>query len=299
MLSLPSVKEVGLRNEADYYGASYCIAKQLGYWSVPKIECKGWTHGWTPVDESINRPEYFIYHGLGSDYFSDDVFFVQNQFVEQLLRRRGFNNSFAIGMPIIYAGDSQVPIKRRSGSLLLMPSANCSNDLDRSELIQKIKDSRGRFAEVYVSVHWSSYLADKKKLESLGYNVICGPKISDKNGLERARRVFQYFDYVVSDGFGSHLVYANYFGCKVCIPFSYKTCSIDDCVRELEKTNYPKDLYEVFYQRSSKNYLEKKAGFLFQDIFKSISNKEWADNELGVPFKKSPVELARLFGWKR
>ena len=140
----------------------------------------------------------------------------------ELLRRSGFKRAKAIGLPIVYA--PEYPVSRVRGSLLVVPTHTIfgNQSTDRSlfaRYAEEIADIAGEFEHVAVCLHSNCRKAGLwvDEFERLGIPVIDGANPDDQNSLLRMRMLFNQFEVVSSNGWGSHVAYALAFGCRVSI----------------------------------------------------------------------------------
>jgi len=103
-----------------------------------------------------------------------------------------------------------------------MPTHSLASDVlmpSTEQYVLEIASIKDRFGLVAACVSpyciakglWSSQFTEK------GIEAIRGAGIADTNALNRMRALFERFEYVTTDGYGSHVFYALYFGAKVSI----------------------------------------------------------------------------------
>lgn len=286
---LPKNEIIKIRSEADYYGISHQIARQLKLPFVPRsLSC--WKHGWLYGD--LVCIEQLATQKNASNYL------VANKEQEFFLKERGMSAN-AVGMPFIYFDEKQTT--RNRNTLLVMPPHSLpynSHDWDEMEYVKEISLLKDKFDGIVACIHFSC--VDKgywiKSFEKFGIPWVSGADVYDRNSLIKMQRLFRSFEYMTTPTIGSHILYAAYCGCKVSIYGKYIEYSKDDFVNDPFYMQYPK-LLEYNMVFSSESFLREKYGFLFCFPSEATSLKKWADYEIGLQYKKSFVEIAILLGW--
>ena len=219
-LALPEVQAAPLGangwpvlGSSGFYGAADVAAAYCGLKTSPGHLRGYWQHGWTASYRMPIPPDLI----LGTWSRSDEQYWVAREDEAEHLRSAGFRHVAAIGMPLIYLPPRAV--RRRPNSLLVMPAhtldyITCSWKFD--EYAEAIAAIRHEFSEVVVCVSppcWRhGYWVDA--FRKRGFHVITGANHVDRNALERIRSLLSHFEYMVTNGFGSHIAYAYYFGAK-------------------------------------------------------------------------------------
>lgn len=284
-----------ISGEIDYYGASHCIAQQLGL-KKPLFGQATWMHGWGW--HKVFHPDYIVsaesvnIHNL-----------VRTKAVEEYLKGYGFPNAVATGLPILYAPAVDVP--RIPDSILVMPThvTQCCplmlTTKNTDPYVRYVQSLRDEFSLVTVCLgakdvrrgNWTA------AFEEAGIPWITGAWIYDRNALVRVQALMRQFEYVTTNAPGSHIAYSAYCGCKV--SFTGPEC---------DTLGAPFDTHP-FYKQNPHLAAEMKKWDLTQKFasrfpFFRVAPKEatiqteWANKELGVGNKKQPEEIAELFGWK-
>jgi hypothetical protein len=200
---LPTYKEFKPKNPfgSDQYGAK------------PPIAMAFWHHGVYLPCHNVNPKILTLGHS------NKILYYVARKDQEQYLQDNGYKAK-AIGMPICYVKDDQ-EYKRIPNSLLVMPMHTIAGvRMDTSQCLNWLK-LIAIYAKQYdymlVSLH-SGDVANCywiNELMKLGIKYIIGANPRDENSLKRQSALFQQFETVVTNGYGSHCVYALYFGCKL------------------------------------------------------------------------------------
>lgn len=168
----------------------------------------------------------------------------------EFLRKHGISRARAIGLPIVYVREP--PKQRKPNTLLIVPTHSLAGNKfpDRRpfvEYVQQIAQYRHHFQEVVACVHPScrdnGLWVDE--FQAAGISVIFGASIDDANALKRMKSVFEQFEYVTTNGWGSHVAYALFFGAKLSIYGKKPDWSRDNLAIDLTWSGRP-DLVEKF-----------------------------------------------------
>jgi FkbM family methyltransferase len=301
-LSLPDFEQLPLGSyggprlgSSGLYGAAEVAAAYCGLKRAPDHLRGHWQHGWTASYRMPIPPDLIV----GCWATPDEHYWVARKDEEEHMRASGFPHTAAIGMPMIYLPPR--PIRRRPGSLLVMPAhtleyVTCSWKFD--EYAEAIASIRHEFSDVVVCVHpscWKhGYWVDA--FRSRGFQVVAGASPSDRNALERIRYLLSTFEYMVTNGFGSHLAYASYFGAKPSVYGPYATRSAEDFANDPVLRRDPK-LLPISLRSFSEEELRLRRPQLFCHPRDARADVEWGRFELGEQHKLSPREMRSRFGW--
>lgn len=295
-IELPARKIV--TNYTCQYGAFSALEKYLGVSIFKKnFSFLEWQHGWHPPQHNVH-PELVV-GGYGQSYLrkEDKTFWVARQDQADYLLSHGYKFVKAVGLPIIYIDTPEVI--REKGSLLIMPVHSLSYtkhqwDFDKyAEEIDKIKYN---FSRIVACVHpacidkgyWIE--AFKKK----GISVISGAFGGDDNSLIRMAKLFSRFEYVTTNGFGSHIVYAAYFGAKVSLYGTTPSFNANDFKNDPLYLNCPA-LLPIALDFLSIDSIQKNHEDLFCHPFNATAHEAWAKFQLGLNNKKNPVEMMKNY----
>jgi hypothetical protein len=293
--------EVSNAPRSKQYGARWQAAKYCGL-SFPPSDIPGeWQHGWNP--EYMNwHPEGIVgTDGLSRHHKTKAFQFVARRDQEEALSRFGYTRAVAIGHPIVYV--SKPEVERLPNSLLVMPVHSIStteHQWNFDEYAGIIQKKSADFDHVVVCVSPNcfekGYWVDA--FRKRGFPVISGANFKDKNAYERLAILFQRFEFTTSNGFGSHLAYAQFFESKTSIfgPWPH-----------YRKSDYNKDPIYLRCPELLDFHFAKPGGQRVRDAWPSlfcepslgIANQVWAENQLGTQAKKEPAELKKLFGWEQ
>ena len=289
--SLPESQYLGLRTEADCYGASKIISDGLSLPFRP-LSFASWYHGWLSWD--VKYVESF---GLKSPYRR----LVATQVHQNFLRNRGVD-AIAVGAPFVYASEArEAPILRRTNSLLVMPPHSMlytTEAWDEESYIKTIISLKGDFDFIVACVGPSCI---KKNiwihtLEKYGIPYIVGADMHDSNGLLRMSNILKHFEYVTTNRIGGHVVYAAYSGCKVSIFGDYLNLESSEFDGDELYTEHPHLITNVIHELSKKS-VYSKFPFLFVHPKKASKKVQWASEQLGEGSMKSFFKLSWYLGW--
>lgn len=301
-ITLPPEKLFSLRSTlengwSDNYGAVHIAARYAG------LELEGqpyflrgvWQHGvFGPWQENV--PETLAY---ATPLFTKWPLFVARAEQVAALRAAGAGEVAAIGMPFAYVPPSG--LQRQAGALLVVPThtlvgATFEDRRPFERYAAYINSIAGRFSRVVACVHpscqqnglWITEFARH------GIEVVAGAKVNDLQSLPRVRALFDQFEYVTTNGWGSHVAYALACGAKVSIHGE----SIEDSPearrnwlkRDVTWASRP-DLLEavhnpeVFARRRA--YLER----LYREPHLAEADVAWGEWWIGAGHKLSPADV--------
>lgn len=296
---LPPIAPCHLNSLASAYGADWLTAAYCGFRRPPTPPPGIWQHGWLPATGNFD-PAAVI--GGYNDYRSvkeTELFWVARQDQEEYLVSHGYRKTKAIGLPIVYLPAKS--IDRIPGTLLVMPVHSLeytNHSWNFDEYVDAISQIRDRFSNVVVCVHpscWKrGYWVDAFRKQ--GIHVVQGARGDDRNGLLRLQVLLGSFEFMTTNGFGSHIAYAAYLGAKVSIYGPYA---------ELGKNDYSNtELYqecphilEPMLELTSETALRQNYPFFFCDPERASEKQAWGAKEVGLPSRATPTELRSLFGW--
>jgi FkbM family methyltransferase len=298
LIGLPAMDRILSEKEATVsamYGAAAVAASYCGFKHVPSAIRGYWVHGWNPSYRPKLHPDFI----LGIRTNPDDYYWVSRKDDEDFLRERGYKNVSAIGMPLVYLPLRK--IERRPGSLLVMPAHSIdytTHSWKFDEYAEAIADIRSEFADVVISVHpvcWKrGYWVDA--FRKMGLPLIEGTVAYDRNGLARIQYLMSTFEYVTTNGFGSQLAYAAYFGAKPSVYGSYASLRPEDFKQDPLYACHPK-LLEPAMSAISEDELRRNCPQFFCHPREAKADVEWGRSEMGESNKVSPRQLRSLFGW--
>jgi hypothetical protein len=143
----------------------------------------------------------------------------------------GYKKVVAVGYPYLYMEDLGVPKPTRlAKSLLVMPPhslIDTSESWDEIRLIDRIQTLRPHFETIVFCIHQQCIQKGYwlENLKQFGFDYVIGSHANDANSLARMYQLFNMFECVTTNNWGSHILYAAYSGAKVSAiqPFFEKT----------------------------------------------------------------------------
>ncbi len=286
-----------VRHKYNYaYGDTLVAAKHCGFPDIP-FHLKGeWQHGANMPERNCD-PDLVI----GSDGLSytrkHNTYFVARMDQEQYLKSLGFKSVHAIGLPIVYVPTVAWP--RVPETLLVMPThtlPEMSVTKAEDDYVSFINEQRSRFATTIVCLHRNCYDNSpwRRKFKEIGITVVRGADPDDVYSYEKLSMLFSTVECMTTNGFGSHVPYAAYFGAKV---------SICGTVPEYEQSDFAN---VPFYKNNPRMFdliqecmiqIRKSHHYLYCMPTDATERKNWAAEVLGADNKRTPTELRNLFGW--
>ena len=295
---LPPISEFELRPwtqsfGSDYYGALQLAAEYCGLSKVPAHFPGSWQHGTWPPWQKI-RPEVIVY-----DTPKTVRCFVARQDEVDFLKAGGYRKVQAIGLPIIYTKPSG--LQRIPNSLLVMPTHSLASDVlvpTTEQYVREIASIKNRFDLVAtcVSAHCIAKGLWTAQFEEQGIQVIRGAGLDDVNALKRMRALFDTFEYVTTDSYGSHVFYALYFGAKVSIWGTATPMLRENVLSDGAWTPYPEAVDKLFSEETDRK-AEVYLAPLRVDPWLGVQNVDVTNSMVGHDHKLSPDEMRAVFGW--
>jgi FkbM family methyltransferase len=297
-LKLPQKELIHLRGEIDYYGASYVLSDycKLDLTNKP-LSHVAWVHGWIPDFWNHTDPRLITCQSLRDP---NQLILTSKKSVEDYLRSCGYNNVYAIGLPVVYL--KKTKIERIKGSLLVMPAHSLDytthNHWKFEQYVRDIEEISKYFKYTYICVHPSCLKKGYwvKEFQAKGFRVIEGISIDDKNALYRLQTILSTFEYVTTNSFGSHIAYAAYFGAKVSLYGSYAELKAEDFSDAPFYLENP-DLLSASLELYSENRVRKELKDFFVPPQEAISREDWGRYEVGYADKQSASSLRKISGY--
>ena len=294
-LDLPAIDMGPLSGMSLMYGADRIIAEYTGQSLVPTGIRGEWQHGWHPVHHQVSP---FWIGGLSLSKRPRRRSWVARADEVRFLESRGYRAK-AIGLPICYLPHRDY--HRQPGSLLVMPAHSSSfvpifdSEEDRQAAYVRYAGSLdGQFPDVAVCLHEECirqglWVGD---FEQIGFTVIQGASVRDRNSLERVRALMSQFEYVTSNVLGSHIAYAAAFGAKVSIAGPIHQWDRKLAVQEPLYRENPAllDILDTEEQLARDNF-----PFLFVEPSDAKTQVEWGRAMIGMDNVLSPREMVALF----
>jgi hypothetical protein len=295
---LPPVREKELRSWSqtfgtDYYGALEVAAQYCGLSKVPPLLPGSWQHGTIPPWHRL-RPEVVVY-----DTPRSMRCFVARSDEEVFLRDGGYPNVRAVGLPILYTRPPR--LTRIPNSLLVMPTHSLASDVftpSCEEYVSEIASIASRFDLVAACV--SAYCIARNlwapQFAAHGIEVVRGAGISDIHALDRMRALFESFEYVTTDSYGSHVFYALYFGAKVSIWGTATPVFRENILKDGGWAAYPETVDALFSPEVTEHG-ERYLRPLRVSPWEAVCDRSLGATMLGEKSMLTPKELREAFGW--
>jgi hypothetical protein len=229
----------------------------------------------------------------------DQTSFVGTKCLEWYLRENGYSAK-AIGLPIAYLPD--LKYQRKPNSLLVMPT----HSLDYTEHSWKFEEYARQIFEikkdvdaVWACIHTSciknGYWVNQ--FLECGIPIIEGVHANDRNSLERIRALASQFEFITTNGFGSHIAYGSAFGAKVSIFGKFSEFRTEDYSNCPFFQTYP-GLLEKAETLNSELFLKSQLTEFFCHPREAEERVEWGLEQIGYNNRISPSEMRRCFGWE-
>ena len=293
------------------YGAHLVAREYCDLAAEPCIVPGYWMHGWFPAYHNVN-PALIAHHkrtGQGDGYDFEAQIREEKEHTPQWVGRpdqveflsgHGYRKVTAVGLPIVYVPAPSV--RRVPGSLLVMPPHGHRNHGPDDPVAERYADMiaaiRTRFEHVWVGIS-DGDMAHQDWVTSFrrrGIDVFTTTDHADPRALARLRRILSTFEFVTTNGFGSHIAMAAYCGARVSVwgPFA-------EFPRErLRGTHGVKmfpDLLEEAHSLYTEEALRAHYPFLFVEPDQAGVQTAWGAHEVGEPWRASPADVRRLFEW--
>lgn len=271
-----------------------------------------WMHGWLPAFHSVH-PNLIANHkqpgqGEGFDFAAQIAFdkahtaqWVSRQDQVEYLTSQGYRHVRAIGLPIAYLPDPGV--RRVPGSLLVLPphsqTTRSATDPVARAYAASIAALRPRFAHIWVGLNEDDVTRGQwvDAFRAEGLPVFTTADQGDPDTLVRLQRILSTFEYVTTNGFGSHIAFAAYCGARVSIygPFAEFPA---ERVRTTHTVKIFPELEAQAAWLTSEAALRQQYPFLFVEPDRAALHQAWGAAEVGEPCRVQPGELRDLFGWR-
>lgn len=298
ILKLPKRVKTSVLCEPDYYGFSYYLRKELGI-EIPRISTSSWVHGWR--FEELIVPEQILY----SQYIKSRLFHVVATNEQELfLNKYGLTNVRAAGYPYLYSQDLfyHDRIDRIENSLLVMPAHTLNHlsirDTESEDFVKFVDSKRSDYNRVVFCIHQDCLNSGLwlEMLRKYEFEYVMGSKNDDLNSLRRMYILFNSFDTLLTNTWGSHVLYSAYSGMNL----NFYTPFYELKEKYFSSSFFGRD--NVFYKAQKINlsyhnyeYISRKYDFIFKKDKVTIRN--WANKEMGLDSKLELAELPIILNW--
>jgi hypothetical protein len=294
------------------YGAHLIAREYCGIAGSTAAVPGYWMHGWIPSYHNVHYALIALHkkEGQHADYdFEAQIREEKEQTVQwvsredqaDFLRGHGYRHVRAIGLPIVYMPPADVA--RVPGTLLVLPPHSHKNHGPDDPLAERyaemIAGLRGRFTQIAVGLNEDD-MAKTQWVESFrrrGIEVFVTTDQGNPNTLVRLRRILSSFEYVTTNGYGSHIALAAYCGAKVSIwgpfaEFPYDRIKLTHAVKMFPS------LLDRAHELCTEQALRAHYGFLFVEPDRAELRRDWAAAEVGEPSRLTPAQMRECFGWE-
>lgn len=281
---------------SDQYGSSYIAAEYCNLNRNLNPIRHHWLHG-------CNGPWENNHLNMYVRNFTDQyMYLVARKDQEDYLKSNGINNVKAIGLPIVYLKEQNM--ERIKDSVLFMPThirpgEKYVTENIIEEYINYIEKIAKHFRFAAVCLHSAFFLHDEfiSKFKKLNIEIIQGASNQDKNALKRQKMIFQQFETLVTNGWGSHVAYGLYFGTKL---------SIDGPKIEKSKQDFlsapgwegREDVIDAIFDPKAISEKEIFLNKFYVSPLDAVPDKSLGLWLVGAENKISPLEMKEIMGWK-
>lgn len=298
---LPS--EVSVRH-GGVYGCKKLISLYCGFQEIPwqgRLDPQGsnWQHGWLPMHHNVHPELSLGINGATYSQREKTFFFVARKDQADYLSQTGYRHVHAIGLPFLYTEEPSV--SRIPGSLLVLPvhsTQSTHHNRQSKQYAEFIKSISHHFSRICTSIHPSDLIKGYwvNEFQAQGLSFVSGANSKDSNALDRMRLLFSMFEYVTTNGFGSHLAYAAFCGAKVSIAGPFEENKVQDLAETPFIKNCP-EVAELLYELTNHESIKKHFPSFFIDPWDATQKIEWAKEQLGFYNLQSPSITRKLLGW--
>jgi hypothetical protein len=283
------------------YGMYQVAAEYCGLPAPPSdfLQQGEWQHGWNPTDWNPNPEAIAGTDGLSRHRRRTHTFLVARDDERDFLKHHGYAFVHSVGLPIVY---EPVPrVERLPASLLVMPIHSLDytkHDWDFEKYADEILAIQSHFSLVVACVSPMCFRRGYwiKAFERRNIPIISGADIFDARSFARMARLFSRFEFVTTNGRGSHIAYAAMFGAKPSIYGTIPPFKIQDYQNDAYYQNNP-EILEADARLNSPSELRRHFPNLFVEPWSASEQVKWASFQVGVQCKKEPAELRRLLEW--
>lgn len=254
-----------------------------------------WQHGCFAPWEAAT-PGALVFNAPGA---AGRLACVARQEEADYLIANGFPRARAIGMPIIYtppAGLARVP-----RSLLVMPTHTLVGDKfpDRvafARYADEVREFAADFDHVTVCIHPSCQRNGLwlPEFTERGFSIVIGAQTNDANALVRMRALFDQFETVTSNGWGSHVAYALAFGARVAVHGTKPAWREANLLRDLA---WSVDRNSLTLALAEKNQRQER-DFLRDHLVPPVAARADTDKGgwlVGARYRLDPDEMKTVF----
>jgi hypothetical protein len=161
-----------------------------------------------------------------------------------------------------------------------------------------IAGKRSNFSEVWLCLNVDDFQRSEwiDAFRKRNIPMLIGADPGDRQTLHRFKRLLSTFEYVTTNGFGSHIAYAAAAGAKVSVFGPFAECPravMANCFVAQVKPS----LTDVLLNLHSEAELRKHYPTLFTEPERAVTQELWGRREIGADLCLGPDELKDLLGW--
>jgi len=270
---------------------AYCGLRFPGEWPLAGF----WSHGWLP-SFGMRHPYQVACLAKPGDHAR---IFVPRIDMVELLKRHGYDDVRAVGLPFAYLPEAAPP--RWPQSVLFVPAHSVPDlGLKHKDLLKAadvLIDLQRHFEVVVGCVH-SQCLKNGNWLEDFqraGIPYVSGANMRDANSLYRLRHLFSQFQVVVTNSSGSHIAYAAACGTAVAFSGDYVALNRQQLLTDIFYAKHP-EVLDAAIEAHSEKVVRRHCPFLWTAPQQAVPQIEWARRELGYDCRLAPEDAVEAFG---
>jgi hypothetical protein len=293
------------------YGAHVIARRYCGVAGDDAIVPGYWMHGWLPsfhnVDPAVialhKKPGQFDGYDFATQIERDKAHtpqWVSRADQVEFLQAHGYRHVHAIGLPFVYLPKRSA--RRVPGSLLVLPPHGHRSHGPSDPLAEAYADAiaglRSRFEHIWVGVSDHDVANDDwvQSFTRRGLSVFTTADQGAPDTLVRLQEILSTFEYVTTNGFGSHIALAACCGARVSVWGPFAEFPVERMATTYTVKVLP-HLLETACELVSERALRRHYPFLFVEPHDAMTHEAWGAEEVGAPWQASPAALRHLFGW--
>ncbi len=283
------LKETRLDNiKKTIYGQSYLyghynILKDYTNTTLPYVITGRVQHGWRRDSGTVVE-----YGGL-NEKAKNNTYFLWNKYNLKRAKEIGLKNVIPIGAPFLYLDPPRT--NNNSGNLLLFPIHTASDSRFKDPIklykryLEDIKKIESNFNKIKICLYYRQFKNNDlvQLIKNEGYSVSTLGHRFNQNFLRNFIDLVSDFEYVSSNVFSTSIFYSLYMNKKT---FVYGHFTGDEIEQDAE-----------IDKQDTQNKMKKQYSELLWKNFDDKTHPKIACKELGLDFKKPPIELKRVLGF--
>jgi hypothetical protein len=255
-----------------------------------------WQHGWVPSFPGWDSESIVGTDGLSRYRKKTHLQLVATKDQERQLQESGYSHVRAIGLPFCYVPNQKI-LRPKNSAIFVFRHGIFEKDT-RLEMLASISRAAHEASQLNVAPFMLIHGSDVNEkvvinAKELGVTLILGGHPQDINSLKRVRQVFEYFETVVTDYIGSHVLYATICGAHVSFIDAVETWIVPN-------STFYRNNPLTFSTAELRNRLVSSASEMRKTIHSlGVVDKETALAEAGFHNTPSPEEIIELVGWEK